>query len=376
MIDKIVYEPSPYKPTPRDIEQGQTVYNILTDELWTRGRNDEIVKMKEIPAPITPGTQSNPNIIVNGGFQVWQRGTSYDYSASSGYHTADRMFGACSSDASKLRVSKSSFYGKEAIQFYSVTPPTDLTGSKYWAGLWYKFEGRDLYWIAKRGGIITISFWFYSNVAGEYSIALRNFTNTSAGVQSYVTSFNYTNANTQRKVEVTIPLNIIFNPPLQDDDNFGFDLNIGFINQGDFATSVKDTWQDASKITTTTAVDWTAAAGNFIRIAELKVEEGNTATPFQYPSYKDELLRCQRYFTKMTHDSLTYISKYSTAGYSVATIPHPVQMRNTPSYTIVENVTGLTRTYIKFNGTNTSIFYTGTTTGGAVITQFEADAEL
>jgi len=236
------------------------------------------------------------NIIIKGGFDVWQRGTSFAYSAgTSGYHTADRRLSQNTTDG-QFTMSKSEINGSNAVKFNVDTAVTDLTVSKYWYGTNYMFEGQDLYSIAKQGKTVTLSFWFNSNVVGEYPVGFRNRTNNLTNWESYVTTFNYTTANVPQKVEVQIPLNHAFNPALLNDNNLGMDITIGFLNQGVFVTSTVNAWQTGSYLTTPTCVNWGATAGNFIEIAEMQLEEGSVATPFEQRPYGLELSLCQRYY--------------------------------------------------------------------------------
>jgi len=254
------------------------------------------------------------NYIINGGFDVWQRGTSFVLAGSSTSYTADRMLTQNATDG-QFTVSKSSFLNKNSIKFNVDTAPSDLTSTKYLHGLVYRFEGQHLYDLAINHKNITLSFWFNSNVIGEYPICMRNMTNGS-NVQSYVTTFNYETVNTPQKIEVTIPLNASWYA-LSNDNNAGFGLIIGFLNQGNYVTSTTDTWINGYYLTTPSAVNWGANQNNFFEIAELQLEEGDVATKFEYVPYDVQLIRCMRYrqiVTKAIGSSVstTYCRVYSS----------------------------------------------------------------
>jgi len=234
------------------------------------------------------------NFIINGDFQIWQRGTTFTFGASQWGYTADRFAVSNSADG-QFTASKSSVNGENALRITVDTPPTDLTGANHWHGIRYIFEGQHLYHLAIRKKSITISFTFNSNVSGEFPVAIRNLIDPS-NTQSYVTTFTYISGS-PKKVIVTIPIDIPdnLNPTFQKDENMGFDLVIGYLGDGGIAPS-KNQWVAGTYATTSTAVNWASTAGNFIEITKLQVEEGNTATEFEYVPYDVQLLRCMRYY--------------------------------------------------------------------------------
>ncbi len=253
------------------------------------------------------------NRIINGDFSVWQRGESFTIAANSGAAIADRFTTSLYSPSGQIGVSKSTIRNKNSIRFTVDTAVSDITSSYYFHGLYYKFEGQHLYDLATSGANITLSFWFNSNVAGDYAVSLRNTTNSSLNLQTYTTSFRYGEANMPQKIELTIPLNHQWNPGLINDANIGFMLIIGFLNNGNFATPTKDTWIDGNYLTVSTAVNWVATAGNFIEIAELQLEEGTYATDFEYVPYDIQLLRCKRYYEKAYPAIFSSIRAYKTS---------------------------------------------------------------
>ena len=85
----------------------------------------------------------------------------------------------------------------------------------------------------------------------------------------------------------------------------------------------------------------TTSAGEFLYLSDVKLEAGDTATPFEHRSYGDELARCQRYLHRIGGSTYTR----TAAGFSYAAsshntpIPVPVAMRAIPSLT-TSNLTG------------------------------------
>ena len=290
----------------------------------------------ELGMEVSSHIKGMKNLIINGNFDVWQRGTSFAYTGGDyGYYTADRVITNNQSDG-QFTLSKSEINGSNSIKFNVDTAVSDLTTDKYWYGLRYIFEGQDLYSIAKKGKTVTLSFIFNSNVVGEYPISYRNVTETSTNCESYVTTFNYTTANTPQKVEVQISLNHTFSPALLNDNNQGLDIVIGFLNQGDYVTSTINAWQTGNYITTPDCVNWGSTADNFIEIAELQLEEGGVSTPFEHRPYGLEFNLCQRYY-EILNIKTAQIIVYTENGDTRSSIPMKVEKRVIPSCSITPN---------------------------------------
>ncbi len=296
------------------------------------------------------------NIIINGGFDVWQRGTTATYAAGvSGYKTADRVISS-NQAGGQFTISKSEINGSNAIRTTVDTPVTDLTTNNYWHGIRYVFEGQHLYSIAKQGKNVTISFLFNSNITGEFPVCMRNLTGTAvAGYGSYVTSFNYTTANTPQRVSITIPLGYNFTTPLQNNENRGLDIIIGFLNQETYVTSTLNQWQTGNLLTTPTAVNGGAAAGNFWEIAELQLEEGDTATPFERRPYGLELSLCQRYYEII--ENIVIIRLNSGVNYGGTNKPHLriAEKRSIPTITVISSTSSNGNNWEGVNQTTTNI---------------------
>jgi len=73
-------------------------------------------------------------------------------------------------------------------------------------------------------------------------------------------------------------------------------------------------------------------------IAQVQVERGNKATPFEHRSYGEELALCQRYYTKLVCDSFSYMgqgqARTGTSYCLFGSISLPVMMRSDPALSI------------------------------------------
>ena len=271
------------------------------------------------------------NRIINGDFSIWQRGTSFTLGGNTGAYTADRIHTSNNTDG-EFVVEKSTISFMNSFKITTNTSPSDLTGTKYWYGLNYLFEGQHLYDLAMNKKTITISFWFKSNVNGKYSVSMRNFTDYTTNIQSYVTTFDYVGSEEPQKITITIPLDADWNPALVNNENVGFTLSIGFLNQGNYVTSTTEQWVNGNYLTAPECVNWGATAGNYIEIAELQVEEGDVATDFEYIPYDVQLQRCYRYCFKS--GSKIYPDVVGVDN-KLLTYQFPTVMRTQPSVSIV-----------------------------------------
>ena len=103
----------------------------------------------------------------------------------------------------------------------------------------------------------------------------------------------------------------------------------------------------------------TLAAGDYFEAAEVQLELGDTATPFEHRSYSDELQRCKRYCQKIrtgTAADAGFGMYHSYTGSSTyAPIQLPVTMRATPSASITNgNAVTIFIGGTNYNPTNTT----------------------
>jgi hypothetical protein len=79
------------------------------------------------------------------------------------------------------------------------------------------------------------------------------------------------------------------------------------------------------------------SAGQYIEIADVQLEVGRVATPFEYRSYAEELQLCQRYFWKTDTDNIysqVANGMYTTNNTVKCVVQHPVPMRTRPTVSV------------------------------------------
>jgi hypothetical protein len=243
------------------------------------------------------------NKIINGDFRIWQRGTSVAGTATTQatkLYQPDRFFviysGLTSTTAITLAKSSMTINSISKISARatkSAIAGSVLTGGNFMQGLSYILEDYDSF--SLNGQKVTLSFWFNATVAGTYSIAIRNGANTNCLVTTFTVS-----ASTPTKIfkTFTVPSTFTTSTPT---GASGLEINIGSYvgTAGTYATSTLDSFASGNFIASTTTTNWLAnATADFIEIAQVQFELGDTATDFESRPYQVELALCQRYYEK------------------------------------------------------------------------------
>jgi len=249
------------------------------------------------------------NLIINGAFQIWQRGTSSNLV---GYRTADRFktsFAGTHEDPTRSKLAlTSSDTGPWAAGFRNAYRITNGNQTSVEAGdkikIEYKVEDQDLAcsgWQAEStSSYLTMSFWLRSSVAQTYYVILESKHGTS---KQYSFAATISSANTWTKITKTVPghadisfgndngegMDIYICPFVgTDESTSGHTLNSWKNTSGsDQVPDMTDTWYDTDDAT--------------FDLTGLQLEVGDTATDFEMRSYGDELLRCLRYYYRTGH---------------------------------------------------------------------------
>lgn len=215
----------------------------------------------------TAGPLSNRNLVINGNFDVWQRGTTKSYSTtSSQYDTADRWLMRTTGSAD-VTVSQQSFTAGQTDvpnnpKFFYRWNTTAFTSGQG------RVENRIEDVTLTSGQTLTLSFWAKSDAARTIEPRFsQNFgTNGSANVtvSGDVASFNMTTS--WQKFTTTVTLGSVNGKTIG--TNNCLELRFNFPE----AISTTD-------------------------IAQVQLEIGRKATPFETRTFGDELNRCKRYFS-------------------------------------------------------------------------------
>ena len=249
------------------------------------------------------GALSNRNLIMNGGMQVAQRGTSFT-GHGSGY-TLDRWaFSDNTSavfDVAQSSTAPNGFSNSLKVDCTTTGTPSSLQEIY----VEHKIEAQDLQHLqygASGAQSTTLSFWVRSNKTANYGLWLY-LADTSV---QYATTYTISSADTWEYKTIEIPGNTV--NAINNDNGIGlyvrFYLGINSTNAG----TATETWETetTNRAPNTNLGDSTS---NEWLLSGVQLEVGTQATPFEHRSFGDELKRCERYFEK----SFTYSSPPGTA---------------------------------------------------------------
>jgi hypothetical protein len=250
----------------------------------------------------------SPNAVINGAFDVWQRGTSFTSPASSAY-TADRwtMSVPAVSTISRqttgltgfrfcMRVQRNA--GQTTTAAFNIGQPFEIAEASLYAGK-------------------TVTFSFYARAGSNYSstgqaLSIQLYTGTGA---TEVNRMNTAYTGDALAINTAVTLTTSWQR---------FSL-IGAL--GSSVTQFMPTFQFAGS--------GTAGANDYFEITGVQIEVGSVATPFRrnQENIQAELAACQRYFIASPTTGNTYgmsANVTSGAGY-VAYARFPVPMRIAPT---------------------------------------------
>ena len=236
------------------------------------------------------------NLIINGDFQVAQRGTSFNPSSGFGY-TLDR-WQTYSYASSSATVSRQTFTLGQTDVPDSPRYFARVTGTSVRPYLEQRIES-----VSRFGGrTVTLSLWAKSSDVTD--LAIDSFSYFGSGGSSTAVDNNNqsigTLSSTWTKFTYTWTISSHSGKTIGDGNYYGVDITAV---SGDVGT---------------------------IDIALVQLEFGSVATPFEHRSYGEELALCQRYY--WTTPNTVYGNAYGS-GNSMGKIIFPTTMRATPSMT-------------------------------------------
>ena len=249
-------------------------------------------------ASLTDIVSQGRNLIINGGFDVWQRGTSLAGAAS---FLADRWFNATSGTQSRQTFT----VGQTDVPHNPTYHYRQVTGSTEWYETRQKIENVAV----TAGREVTLSYWMKGSSA---------FTNAPYRVQ-----------------------------------NFGSGGSSA-VSAALSTASITTSWARYTHTFTFPSISGkTVGAGNSIQInlvranvnnmtidlANCQLEFGDTATDFEQRSYGEELALCQRYYENLTQTSNEF--RHNGIAWSTDNINVPitflVEKRAAPTISITSN---------------------------------------
>ena len=286
------------------------------------------------------------NLIINGGFDVWQRGTSF-ISAGTGY-AADRfrhlVYGGATPDITKV-----AGFGdfRNAIRY------TGVDGS---AGAQIEVEHRIEATSLPQTGNLTLSYWVRGSKAG--SVRTGRIINGSTGATN--TGYGSIEVSTEWS-RVTVTVATLSATEAQYYRLFVLDSLLSYMSDNSV---------------------WLEMTG-------IQLEAGSVATPFEHRSYGEELALCQRFYQKVGNGSAYTafgIFNAETTGAATCAYVYSQEMRAAPSASkggawqfFTGGITSSLNTFNGFNATKTTCRleaapFAALTVGRSYILRCENDA--
>lgn len=237
----------------------------------------------------------NNNMIINGGFRIWQRGTSFTSAASD--YTADRWRYSRSTaavvDISQQTDSNSDRPFSQYLELEVTTADTSL-GTSEFSVLHQLIEGYNCEHANfgfSNAETVTLSFWSNHSVTGTHSIAVRNSDNS----RSYVSTYTQAAANVWQLNEITIPGDVT--GTWGKDSGIGIEIVFAVALGSQYLTS-PNVWNSSNFLADPAQVNNLGTIGNKMRFGNVQLEIGNAASDFDFRSFPEELAMCQRYYEK------------------------------------------------------------------------------
>jgi|688.fasta_scaffold16360_17 hypothetical protein len=289
----------------------------------------------------TENYAAGKNAIINGAFNVWQRGTSFTITTSGLTYTADRWYSHIIGATVGCTVSQQTFTPGTApvsgyeSQFFIRQNVTTLTSQSIQA-LAQRIE--DVRTFANQ--TVTVSFWAKADASRNYtSRFVQNF--GSGGSSEVATSTGATHALTTSWQRFTVSVTV----PSVSGKTIGTSSYLAILLDGPSNTA------------------------NTLDVWGFQVEDGSVATAFQTATgtLQGELAACQRYYLDTRNGTDQPFSGYSNStDYLLANVRYPVTMRTTPSVTIGQSSGA---NYVRRISTNAQVAitvtsYPGTNPGG------------
>ena len=282
------------------------------------------------------------NLLINGGFDVWQRGTTFSSETTSAhYYTADRWMVYRSSNSHTSTTRESFNVGQSEVPGnpshflrLSNVPDADST----WLEIAQHVE--DVTQFSDKW--VTLSFWMKANQPQENNEDYWSF-------QHYFGSGGSPSSSYQ----------VAMTPKFDIDTTwryYEFPVYLLDIQGKTLGTDGKHT----SSLKVQLLRDSAVGADTYYDIANMQLEFGRGATPFEKRSYGEELALCQRYY-HLYLDSDTNSSDqapttpaivYNSTSLIWCPIQHPLPMRIPPS---LDKVEGSDYYRVFYNNTNAQV---------------------
>lgn len=271
------------------------------------------------------------NAIINGNFEIWQRGVS---SSTLGYVTADRWanraFSCTSTQTQQFFTPGQTDVPNEPEAWLRTVVSSITAAPAHFAALQQRIENVRTF----AGQTATLTFYAKAdatrNIAVELAQSFGSSFDTARTEGIGVTTIGLTTAWQRFEVEIAVTslLGEFINPSFK---NY-LEVNFFFSASADLAARTNSL---------------TLQAGTF-DIAQVQLERGAVATPFEMRPIGQELALCQRYYSQI---SVRHRFPSGGAGQvGGSNITFPVLMREAPASSFISSAATLNVSAVNING--------------------------
>ena len=246
------------------------------------------------------------NAIINGNFDIWQRGTSF---TASGYSADRHVSGVVGSTFTTTR--QPFTLGQTAVPgeptYFCRTVVGSVAGAANYSALFQRIEGVRTF----AGQQVTLSFWAKVDATKNIAVSFQQAFGTGGSPSTPISDIGVAKVSigtSWQKVTVTATMPSISGKTLGTDNNDSLDVVIWFDAGSSFNSRTDSLGQQS---------------GTF-EIAQVQLERGPVATPFERRSYGQELALCQRY---------CIVGGFTIYAAQNSTFTWPVTMRTAPTIT-------------------------------------------
>ena len=257
---------------------------------------------------------SHRNLIINGQFLVWQRATDSGSNTTDGYLSCDRWFHA-SSGATK-QVTRQTFSPGQ----------TDVPDNPFYYLRYAVTTGNNNVALRQRvedvtrcQGEMTLSFWVKGSNpgGGQFNLTFRQDFGSGGSAVVDTSIANYTASNTWTKKTFT------FTPPSISGKTVSGNKHTSYYEIELFRQPAGDT----------------STAAFTVDFANVQLERGSVATPFEQKHLADEFRACQRYYqvfgNMYSYRTMLGFSILANSTTVIEVMPNwKVDLRSTPTITV------------------------------------------
>jgi hypothetical protein len=287
------------------------------------------------------------NVIINGGMDIAQRGTSFTTGSGGGarFYGADRFYTInyqWSAGSNITIANDTSVFPSNIGVSSSYRVSTGATGLTFASGgvgyIKTFIEGADAE--AIYGRTATLSFYVRSSVAGVYNLFLENGTWEfgPSTTRAFSPTYTINAADTWERKTIVLDMATAVSSGTWNTTN-GTGLAIAWMlgaHADRTGSSYNSGWSafSASTPQSNLGTQFLTGGNRNFYLTGVQLEVGNVATPFRRncPSIQAELAACQRYFVRLIDPAGSGVGTGGTSGgASRVSISLPVELRASPS---------------------------------------------